>query len=119
MQVVLDHFPHAWGADNYLMRNLPSVLHQAGFAKTEPLNLHTVVDTDAKSYGFQVGMRAVDMYGKAGIIRYISYVPSMSHIFRYLFSNTLTQALRDELTLRVERGTFQCVLSYASVTAFN
>ena len=67
--MVLDHVPHAWGSDTYLMRNLPSVLHQAGFAKIEPLNLHTVVDTDAKSYGLNVGMRAVDVYGQAGIIR--------------------------------------------------
>ena len=66
----MDHFPHAFGADSYIMRNLPAALQTSGFVKVEPLKLHTVVDTDKLSYGFNVGMRAVDIYGEAGIIRY-------------------------------------------------
>eukprot|EP00092_Neocalanus_flemingeri_P010690 GFUD01011514.1.p1 GENE.GFUD01011514.1~~GFUD01011514.1.p1 ORF type:complete len:264 (+),score=89.19 GFUD01011514.1:272-1063(+) len=100
-KIVLDHFPHAWGADNYLMRNLPPALLQAGFARTDPLHLHTVVGTDQRSYGFKVGMRAVEIYGNSGIV-----------------SPALTQALRDELNLRADKGTFHIVLSYGSVTAF-
>ena len=69
-KVIMDHFSHAWGADSYIMRNLPAALQKSGFFNVEPLKLHTVVDTDKLSYGFNVGMRAVDIYGEAGIIRY-------------------------------------------------
>ena len=65
----MDHFPHAWGADIFLMRNLPAVLHRAGFARTQPVQLQTIVDTDRQSYGFNVATRAVDIYGKAAIVR--------------------------------------------------
>ena len=69
-KVIMDHFSHAWGADSYIMRNLPAALQKSGFFNVEPLKLHTVVDTDKLSYGFNVGMRAVDIYGEAGIIRH-------------------------------------------------
>ena len=36
----------------------------------------------------------------------------------FFFSPAMTQALKDELKLKAEIGTFQLVLSYASVTAF-
>ena len=76
----MDHFPHAFGADSYIMRNLPAALQMSGFVKVEPLKLHTVVDTDKLSYGFNVAMRAVDIYGEAGIIRYTTIVKDVTAV---------------------------------------
>ena len=68
-QVVMDHFPHAWGMDTFTIRNLPSALQKTGLTRVEPIQLHTVVDTDKLSFGFNVATRAVNVYGKAEIIR--------------------------------------------------
>ena len=65
----MDHFPKAWGLNTYLMRNLPAALRSAGMSRVEPLRLDTVVDTEKLSFGFNVAIRAVNVYGKAGLIR--------------------------------------------------
>ena len=65
----MDHFPKAWGLDPYLMRNLPATLISAGMSRVEPLRMETVVDTQKLSFGFNIARRAVNVYGKSGLIR--------------------------------------------------
>ena len=66
----MDHFPLAWGLDTYLMRNLPATLKKSGMSRVEQIRLDMVVDTDKLSFGFNIATRAVNIYGKSGLVRY-------------------------------------------------
>lgn len=86
--------------DTFLAKKFPSMLADAGLAP-RPLQIHTLVDTAADSYGFKhVILRAIDSFAASGTV-----------------GPALVAAMKAEAHRRVEAHTFAMVLPYAVAIA--